>query len=517
MATPSLYSDGAITVTNGSTAFTGTGTAWSTQLKAGSLVKIGNDSAYVASITNDGAGVFAESWPGDSAADSAYLAVTWNDGRDVLEVFRTLMTQLNGGGVFKSVNGVPLAGDHRENEFIRNRLSNVLYTKDQGVITPITAPFGEAVGIWAGGTSRFALSLSGSPAEVAIDFDDGTADADGVLHFSLAVDGDAEMQLPANAAEGDVYDILFTQDGTGSHTISFASGITSAAVRTAADSRTRIRFTVTAVGGSPEEATAATGEIVSYDQNQIVSDRGGLYLSTKDDNEAEPEVDGSGDPKDSADESWLVIPPGEPGEGIQIDATGTFSERTDYDDEEDGFVFASTDGDGDTITASVLFRKESNASADWSDAITFQGPAGNDGADGEDLTVIVEMMPFGAAENVAIGDGAGGIFWRAPAAANGYTLDAVAAAHVTAGTGAGSDTTDIQIHNVTQAADMLSTKLTIDEDETDSLSAATAAIIDTAEDDLATGDLLRIDIDAVVSGTAPKGLIVSMTFRKPAP
>ena len=82
---------------------------------------------------------------------------------------------------------------------------------------------------------------------------------------------------------------------------------------------------------------------------------------------------------------------------------------------------------------------------------------------------------------------------------------------ITAGT---TNTTDIQIANVTDSVDMLSTKLTIDSGETGSDTAATAAAINTSNDDVTTNDMLRIDVDAV-SSTAPKGLIVTLTFRLP--
>lgn len=80
---------------------------------------------------------------------------------------------------------------------------------------------------------------------------------------------------------------------------------------------------------------------------------------------------------------------------------------------------------------------------------------------------------------------------------------------ITAGT---TGTTDIQIHNLTQAADMLSTVITIDSSETGSDTAAVAAVIDTANDDVVENDLIRIDVDDV-STTAPKGLIVTLGFR----
>lgn len=50
---------------------------------------------------------------------------------------------------------------------------------------------------------------------------------------------------------------------------------------------------------------------------------------------------------------------------------------------------------------------------------------------------------------------------------------------------------------------MLSTAMTIDSAETSTSTAATPPVIDTANDDVATGDVIRIDIDAI-STTAPK-------------
>ncbi len=111
--------------------------------------------------------------------------------------------------------------------------------------------------------------------------------------------------------------------------------------------------------------------------------------------------------------------------------------------------------------------------------------------------------------DVATGDGKAD--FHVPSTLNGMNLVDVHAEVITAGT---TNTTDIQIANVTQSADMLSTKLTIDSAESGSDTAAAAAVIDTGEDDVQTNDMLRIDVDAV-SNTAPKGLIVTLTFRLP--
>jgi hypothetical protein len=98
-----------------------------------------------------------------------------------------------------------------------------------------------------------------------------------------------------------------------------------------------------------------------------------------------------------------------------------------------------------------------------------------------------------------------------PAELNGYDITAVQADVYTAGT---TGTMDIQLHNVTSAADILSTKITIDSTEKSSSTAATAAVINTAEDDLTTGDIIRFDIDAVHT-TPAKGLFITLTCTLP--
>ncbi|MHC4951132.1 MAG: autotransporter outer membrane beta-barrel domain-containing protein, partial [Planctomycetota bacterium] len=76
-------------------------------------------------------------------------------------------------------------------------------------------------------------------------------------------------------------------------------------------------------------------------------------------------------------------------------------------------------------------------------------------------------------------------------------------------------TLNIDLRNVTQTGDILSTNLTIDTTETGSDTAAAAAVIDAAEDDMQENDLIAIDIDAIHSGTASKGLIVTLGFELP--
>lgn len=121
----------------------------------------------------------------------------------------------------------------------------------------------------------------------------------------------------------------------------------------------------------------------------------------------------------------------------------------------------------------------------------------------------VQLQGFDPTVNTATGDGKA--YFTVPASMAGYNLTAVHARVITAGT---TGTTDIQIANVTQTADMLSTKITVDSGETGSDTAAAAAVIDTGNDDVAAYDLLRIDVDAV-STTPAKGLLISLTFQLP--
>ena len=71
-------------------------------------------------------------------------------------------------------------------------------------------------------------------------------------------------------------------------------------------------------------------------------------------------------------------------------------------------------------------------------------------------------------------------------------------------------TPTIQIRNVTDAADMLSTKITIDTAEKTSYTAATPPVIDTGNDSVVTGNEIAIDIDS--AGTA-EGLNIILSFR----
>lgn len=124
--------------------------------------------------------------------------------------------------------------------------------------------------------------------------------------------------------------------------------------------------------------------------------------------------------------------------------------------------------------------------------------------------VTIECFSFREAETCETGDGKG--YLHVPADLDGYNLVEAHAEHLNAGSG-GSPTL-VQIRNVTQAADMLTTRLQVDVGETGSDTAATEYAIDTTEDDVSENDLLRADVDQLPT-TAPEGLIVTLGFQKP--
>jgi hypothetical protein len=92
---------------------------------------------------------------------------------------------------------------------------------------------------------------------------------------------------------------------------------------------------------------------------------------------------------------------------------------------------------------------------------------------------------------------------------NGKTLSAVAMAVTTASS---SGIPTFNIFNLRGSFNMLSTALTIDANETDSSTAATAAVIDTASSHniVNTADQLRIDCS--VAGTGTLGVMIELTF-----
>ena len=103
---------------------------------------------------------------------------------------------------------------------------------------------------------------------------------------------------------------------------------------------------------------------------------------------------------------------------------------------------------------------------------------------------------------LAVEDGVGYI--EIPAECNGMNLISARARVGTAGV---TGNTTFDIYNVTDSHSMLSSAITI-------ASGATSGTgtVDTAHDDVATGDLIRFDCKTL-SSTKPKGLIITLAFR----
>ncbi len=94
-----------------------------------------------------------------------------------------------------------------------------------------------------------------------------------------------------------------------------------------------------------------------------------------------------------------------------------------------------------------------------------------------------------------------------PSTLDGKNLSSAQAHVYTVGTGS---TTTVQLHNLTDGQDMLSTPITIDASEKDSSTAATPSVVG-AYGGVSTADVIRIDVDVVATNTL--GLEVRMVFN----
>lgn len=122
---------------------------------------------------------------------------------------------------------------------------------------------------------------------------------------------------------------------------------------------------------------------------------------------------------------------------------------------------------------------------------------------------VVQLEVFAPTTNCATGDGKK--YFVVPAPLNGMNLIGVHGRAITAGT---TGTMDVQIRNVTDSVDMLSTKLTWDTTEAGTNTADVPAVIDATKDDVATNDLIAIDVDAV-QATPAQGMIITLRFQLP--
>jgi hypothetical protein len=120
---------------------------------------------------------------------------------------------------------------------------------------------------------------------------------------------------------------------------------------------------------------------------------------------------------------------------------------------------------------------------------------------------VLQVKVMADATALAVGDGA--VTFCISDDLNGLNL-VDADAFVTTNSTSGTPTIQIRRVRAGTPADMLSTLITIDINEPTSYTAAAQPVINTANDDVATGDLIAVDVD--VAGTGTKGLGVILTF-----
>lgn len=169
----------------------------------------------------------------------------------------------------------------------------------------------------------------------------------------------------------------------------------------------------------------------------------------------------------------------------------------------------------DTVAGKVELATaaETTTGTDATRAVTPDGLAGSEFGK---RTVAVQVSGSASADTaLATGDGLATI--PVDSTLNGMNIIAVKA-YVTTVSSSGNPTFAIRRSRRTNATtrsivDTLSTSLSIDVSEFSSEDATTAAVINTSNDDLATGDMLLIDCDT--AGTGTKGATILITCQLP--
>ena len=205
--------------------------------------------------------------------------------------------------------------------------------------------------------------------------------------------------------------------------------------------------------------------------------------------------------------------------GSTADQTGG-EIKTAYEGESDTNAFTDSDvtnlgnqsgtNTGDEVAASdtiagvieVATIAETNTGTATDRAVTPDGLAGS--------TFGSEFMTFPAAKDFTfiVEDGAG--FITVPLELNGYVIVKAEGDVITAGV-TGTMTWDL--FNVTSGQDVFSTAMSFA--TTALVDDGSTVVIDTVQDDLTTGDILRWDIVTLHSGTVAIGGSLKLTLRKP--
>ena len=123
------------------------------------------------------------------------------------------------------------------------------------------------------------------------------------------------------------------------------------------------------------------------------------------------------------------------------------------------------------------------------------------------------IVTFQIPGTLATGDGTGlgTRGFLVPSIYNGKNLVSCVAVVETAGTSGSANLFQVRRVRSASPVDMLSTRIMIDAGEVSSTTAATAYVINTSNDDVATGDVIYIDVDQL-NTTPPTTLTVYLGF-----
>lgn len=124
---------------------------------------------------------------------------------------------------------------------------------------------------------------------------------------------------------------------------------------------------------------------------------------------------------------------------------------------------------------------------------------------GNTKTVSIILLPDDA--TLVTGNGFANLPFYVPESLNGWRLTNVSAAVAEASI---SGKPTFQVHNQTDSVDMLSTRITIDENELHSSTATDSPDINSSYRTVVTGDKIRFDCD--VAGNGAKGAQIDLTF-----
>lgn len=164
----------------------------------------------------------------------------------------------------------------------------------------------------------------------------------------------------------------------------------------------------------------------------------------------------------------------------------------------------------------IIFWDDSAGALTWltvGSGLSLSGTTLSTAAAAEKAQVYLKIL--GDTEPWSVGDGK--IYWTVPSQMNAWNLTDAQGYCISAGT---AGIPEVQVARGRRSTpngtptwvDMLSTKLTWDAGEYSTTDAATQRVINTSNDDIATRDVIRIDIDGIGTGTAPKGLDILLEF-----